>query len=76
MRREGNSGWCGGRTPTVDPCVGRGETDHPLGDTEMGSVQGAGIQTRGRLAYLEEVSQQCFDCLKVTSLVNIDMGMF
>jgi len=37
--------------------VGSGGTDSPLGDTEMGSVQGAGIQTRGWFAYLEEVSQ-------------------
>ena len=33
------------------------ETDYPPGDTEMGSGEGAGIQTRGWRAGLEEVSQ-------------------
>jgi hypothetical protein len=30
------------RTQTVDPCVGRGEADYPLGDTERGLVRGSG----------------------------------
>ncbi len=33
------------------------ETDYPPGDTEMRSGEGAGIQTRGWHAGLEEVSQ-------------------
>ena len=36
-RDHEESGNIGERTQTVDPCVGRGETDHPHGDTEMGS---------------------------------------
>jgi hypothetical protein len=51
----------GERTQTVDPCVGRGETDHSLGDTEMGSVQGSGIQTGGWRALLDEVWQDLED---------------
>ena len=40
---------------------GRGEADHPLGDTEMGSVRGSGIQTGGWRAILDEVSQDLED---------------
>ena len=43
------------------PCVGGGGTDYPLGDKEMGSVEGGGIQTGGWLACLEEVSQDLED---------------
>jgi hypothetical protein len=49
------------RTQTVDPCVGRGEADYPLGDTEMGLVQGSGIKTGGWRAFLDEVSQDLED---------------
>jgi len=34
----GSSGRSGGCKQTVAACVGSGGTDHPLGDTEMGSV--------------------------------------
>jgi len=51
----------GGRTQTVDPCVGRGETDHPHGDAQRGSVQGSGIQTGRRGAFVDEVSQELED---------------
>jgi len=60
-RDHEESGNIGERTQTVDPCVGRGETDHPLGDTEMGSVQGSGIQTGGWGAFLDEVWQDLED---------------
>ena len=60
-RDHEESGNIGERTQTVDPCVGRGETDHSLGDTEMGSVQGSGIQTGGWRAFLDEVSQDLED---------------
>ena len=50
-----------GRTQTVDPCVGRGETDHPHGDAQRGSVQGSGIQTGRRGAFVDEVSQDLED---------------
>ena len=61
MRREGNSGCCDGRRQTVAPCVGSGGTDYLLGDTEMGLVQGSGIQTGGWRAFLDEVSQDLED---------------
>jgi len=55
-RDHEESGNIGERTQTVDPCMGRGETDHPLGDTEMGSVhvlaqkQGTLLRTGGTKA--------------------------
>ena len=39
----------------------RGDTGHPLGDAEMGSVQGSGIQTGGWRAILDEVGQDLED---------------
>jgi len=51
----------GGRTQRVDPCVGRGEADHPHGDAQRGSVQGSGIQTGRRGAFVDEVSQDLED---------------
>ena len=54
-RDHEESGNIGGRTQTVDPCAGRGETNHPLGDTEMGSVRGSGIRTGGWRAFLDEI---------------------
>jgi len=41
--------------------VGSGGTDYLLGDTEMGLVQGSGIQTGGWRAFLDEVSQDLED---------------
>jgi len=38
-----------------------GGKDHPLGDTEMGSVQGGGIETGGWRAFPDEVSQDLED---------------
>ena len=42
-------------------CAGSRGTEYPLGDKEMGSVQGGGIQTGGWLACLDEVSQDLED---------------
>jgi hypothetical protein len=60
-RDHEESGNIGERTQTVDPCVGRGETDHPQGDAQRGSVQGSGIQTGGWRAFVDEVSQDLED---------------
>ena len=42
-------------------CLAGGETDCPLGDKEMGSIQGGEIQTGGWRAFLDEVSQDLED---------------
>jgi len=61
MRTEVASGCGGGRKQTVAPCVGVEGTDYTLGDKEMRSVQGVGIQTGGWLACIDEVSQDLED---------------
>ena len=48
MRTEVASGCGSGGKQTVAPCVGVGGTDYALGDKEMGSVQGGGIQAGWR----------------------------
>ena len=50
-----------GAKQAVAPCVGLGETDRPLGEAHMSSVQGSGIETGGRRAFLDEVSQDLED---------------
>jgi len=60
-RDHEESGNIGERAQTAELCVGLGETDHPLGDTAMGPVQGSGIQTRRWGAFLVKVPNDLED---------------
>ena len=74
MRSQGTSGCCGGRKQTVTQCLAGGETDCPLGDKEMGSIQGGEIQTGGWRAFLDEVSQDLEDLRGVGAVARPRVG--